>query len=138
VDAWTSIADVGTVFGGVELTLAAYERVEAAYVEAFYAFAEESGIDKLIVRSLENAEGLHEGEALSLENARGVVRRMLREEVICKLEAPKTAFALHVGFDLYMYVGSMRSCPTAERRARSLGLFVEPGWPSPLWPEDDQ
>jgi hypothetical protein len=138
VAAWTSIADVGTVFDEVELTLAEYERVEAAYVEAFSAFAEESGIDELVVRSLESGDGMEEGEVLSLENARAVVRRMLREEVICKLEAPNATFVVHVGFDLYMYVGSMRSCPSGERRVRSLRLFVEPGWPSPLWPEDDE
>jgi len=33
---------------------------------------------------------------------------MLREEILCKLEAPTHDFALHVGFDLYMYVGSAR------------------------------
>lgn len=138
VATWTSIADVGTDFDGVELTLAAYERVESAYVEAFIAFAEECGSDELVVRSLESGGDLKEGELLSLEDAGVVVRRMLREEVICKLEAPDSGFVLHVGFDLYMYVGSLRPCPSAERRARMLGLFAELGRPSPLWPEDDE
>lgn len=137
VSAWTSIADVGTVFDGVELTLDEYERVEASYVDAVTAFAEESGVEVLHVRSLESGDGLRDGEALSLASARDVVRRMLREDVICRLEAPNNGFAVHAGFDLYMYVGSTRPCPCAEQRTRSLGLFVEPGHPSPLWPEDD-
>jgi len=62
---------------------------------------------------------------------------MLREEVICKLEAPKDDFALHVGFDLYMYVGSKSPCPHAIQRAHELGLFLEDHWPSPQLPDDE-
>lgn len=137
VDAWTSIADVGAVFDGVELTLGEYERIEAAYVGAFIAFAQESRVDELQVHSLDVGDGLQAGATLSLARAAVVVRRMLREEVICKLESPTDWFALHIGFDLYMYVGSMRPCPSAAQSARRLGLVVEPDWPSPLWPEDD-
>ena len=33
-DTWTSVSDVGKSFGGAELTLAEYERVEALYIAA--------------------------------------------------------------------------------------------------------
>jgi len=126
------------VFDAAELTMEEYERVETAYIEAFVAFAQESKVQQLQVRGLEIGDGLQDGEILSLANAGAVVRRMLREEVICKLEDPSGGFALHVGFDLYMYVGSTHPCPSAERRARLLGLFVEPDFPSPLWPGADE
>jgi hypothetical protein len=73
---------------------------------------------------------------VSLVEASEIVARMLREEVICKLEAPGAEFALHVGFDLYMYVGSAQHCVVAIERARNLGLFVEEDWPSPQIGED--
>lgn len=38
---------------------------------------------------------------------------------------------LHVGFDLYMYVGSARHCPRGSERASESGFFVEDGWSSP-------
>lgn len=136
-DAWTSISDVGQVFQGHKLTLPEYERVEAAYVSAFVAFAEESNVERLQVRSLESGDDLGEGETMSVAEAGKVVRRMLREDVICKLESPVDDFALHVGFDLYMYVGSMRPCPRAAEVAAQLGLFVEDNWPSPQIVEEE-
>jgi hypothetical protein len=134
---WTSIADVGAVFEGVELNSHEYERVETAYADSFGAFAEDSGVTELEVRSLECGDGLREGQILSLLDARAVVRRMLREEARCRLEAPTNTFAVHIGFDLYMYIGSTRPSHEAQRRTRLLGLFAEPGQPSPLWQEDD-
>lgn len=132
---WTSIADVGRIFDGVELTLEDYERIENAYLDAFVGFAEDAGVEQLQVRSLERGDGIDEGDIVSPEEARHIVRRLLREEVICKLEAPDNRFALHVGFDLYMYVGSMTPCRSAQRHAEELGLFVEPNVSSPLWVE---
>ena len=130
-DTWTSVSDVGAEFDGELLTLAEYERVEAAYVEAFASFAVGSDVERLEIRGLEIGDDLKEGAIVSLDEAREIVRRMLREEVICKLEDSHGRFALHVGFDLYMYVGSERSCLDAIARSRALGLFVEGDSPSP-------
>jgi small subunit ribosomal protein S1 len=135
VEAWTSVADVGGRFEGVPLTREEYERVETAYVEGFAAFAEDSGVSRVVVRGLEVGDGLSEGEVVSIDAGRSIVRRLLREEVVCRLEAPGDAFAVHIGFDLYMYVGSAEPCDAAIRRAEALGLFVEPVMVSPLWAE---
>jgi hypothetical protein len=132
---WTSIADVGKVFNGSILTIQEYEQVERAYLDTFVSFAEESHVELLQVRSVDDGgDGLTEGSIVRLRDAVEIVRRMLREEVICKLEAPTDDFALHVGFDLYMYVGSTQPCPHATERSRELGLFVEEDWPSPQLP----
>jgi small subunit ribosomal protein S1 len=125
------------VFEGHKLTIDEYERVETAYVDAFVAFAEDSDVERLEVRSLETDDVLEEGASVSLGAAGDIVRQMLREEVICKLESPTHDFALHVGFDLYMYVGSARPCPRGTERANESGLFVEDDWPSPQLPDDE-
>jgi hypothetical protein len=130
-DTWTSISDVGKRFGDSELTLDQYREVEDAYVDAFVAFAEDSDADRLEVRALDHGCGLREGDVLPIEHASELVRRMLRENVICNLEEPDDGFAVHVGFDLYMYVGSNRPCARAVERARDSGLYVDDDFPSP-------
>jgi len=112
--------------------------VETAYTEAAVAFARDSGVEQLQVRGLERGSGVGEGEIVSLAAARVLVRRLLREDLVCKLEAPDDRFAVHVGFDLYMYVGSTAPCEAAQRQTRALGLFVEPAATSPLWVADDE
>jgi hypothetical protein len=135
-DAWTSVADVGGSFDGVQLTMEEYERVESAYAEGFAAFAEDSRASQVVVRGLEVGRDVHEGQAVCIDSAKNLVRGLLREEIVCRLEAPDKGFAVHVGFDLYMYVGSSMPCEAAIRHTEGLGLFVEPVSSSPLWPED--
>jgi len=137
VGTWTSIADVGEAFEGREFTIDEYEEVETAYAEAFLAFAEEAGVKRVQVRKLERGgEALREGATLTLREAAEVVRSMLREQVVCKLESPENHFFVHVGFDLYMYLGSAQPCPNAVARASALGLHVDLDWPSPQLPQD--
>jgi hypothetical protein len=127
-DEWISAGDIGRAFGGVVLTQAEYLRVEDAYVVAAVAFQQEAGVPGLAVAGLENYAGLPlpfaEGSVLRLTEVGEVVRRVLRDEFWCRLEAVE-AF-VHMGYDYYMYVGVPRPCPEAETLARSLGLFVEP------------
>jgi hypothetical protein len=52
-----------------------------------------------------------------------VLRSLLREEYWCRLES-ETAF-VHVGWDYYMYISVLKSCPLAESIAQNRGLFVE-------------
>ena len=130
-ETWTSISDVGKRFDDGELTLEAYFRVEDAYIDAFTAFAEESDVERVAVKALDQGAGLREGELLRVQDARDVVRRMLREDVICQLEEPDNRLSLHVGFDLYMYVGSERPCVRAVQRTQAAGLYVDNNHPSP-------
>ena len=126
-DEWTSFADIGRSFGGVESTRAEYERVEDAYVATAAAFLREAEVPQVIVRGFENARGLPvlvaDGNALSIEQVPEVLRRVLQEEYWCRLE-DADAF-VHVGWDYYMYVGVPRPCPAACRQANDLGLYVE-------------
>jgi hypothetical protein len=134
-DTWTSVADVGKTYGASKLTIEAYECVEATYVETFAAFADESGIDRLQIRAVDFSRGaLNEGVIVDVDEAKTVLRAMLREEASCKLEAPSNDFYAHVGFDLYMYIGSAQPCPSAIVRATRLGLYIDAEWPSPMLP----
>ncbi|MFW5418247.1 RNA-binding protein [Nocardiopsis sp. CNT-189] len=117
--------------------------VEAAYLRAVAAFAEEAGVGFLSVREpalgpepsdgdlgaaalrLGGTAGFHDGARIPLRSALELVRTMLRGGAWCRLEA-EGAFAVHVGWDQYVYVGSARPCPRAAARTRALGLFPEP------------
>lgn len=132
---WISIAQVGESFEGRRLTLDEYLKTEDAYVEAVAAFAESSGVEVLAVRRPGSRSGLAEGEQLSIEAVRDLIRRLLREETWCQLESATEDFAVHVGHDLYMYIGSDDPCESAVTDTRASGLFVDENFISPYIPE---
>jgi hypothetical protein len=146
---WTSVSDLGRVFGGERLEAEAYLSVEDAYVEAVMAFFDESGAPHVRLDELEydpESAGEHaahpglgepplpgvplvENQAVARDDLPAVVRLALREVLWCKLSAP-SGFFVHFGYDYYMYLGSPNPSRSAQERARALGLFIEP-MPSP-------
>ncbi|MCX5400580.1 S1 RNA-binding domain-containing protein [Streptomyces sp. NBC_00102] len=123
--------------------------VEAAQLRAIAAFAEETGVDRVAVREPEISAhlrfgrepaidgyglaglfppglgGFHDGAEVSLSVALELVRAMLRDNgAWCRLEY-RDVFAVHVGWDQYVFVGSDRLCESALARTRALGLFPE-------------
>ncbi|GAA3762715.1 small subunit ribosomal protein S1 [Spinactinospora alkalitolerans] len=123
--------------------------VESAYLQAVVAFAEDTGIDRLAIREpqitglahfgLEPAVeghglaglfppdliGFHDGAQVPLSVGLDLVRAMLRDSgAWCRLEI-EDKFAVHVGWDQYVYVGSSGPCDDASARTRALGLFPE-------------
>ncbi|MFJ3833237.1 RNA-binding protein [Streptomyces sp. NPDC090046] len=142
-------------YDGAEDTASDHGPVEAAYLAAIAAFAEASGIDRLEIREpgvtgfvhfgLEPAAeghclaglfppdltGYHDGAEVSLPVALELIRAMLRDQgAWCRLEVGDV-FAVHVGWDQYVYVVSDRPCTEAVARTRALGLFPEPITGSP-------
>ncbi|MFF3013765.1 RNA-binding protein [Streptomyces sp. NPDC057939] len=140
---------------GVEGTESDHGPVEAAYLEAIAAFAKACDVDRLEIREPGVAgavhfggeplvaghglgglfppdlTGFHDGAKVSLPVALELVRIMLRGQgAWCGLEA-ENRFAVHVGWDLYVHVGSDGPCPDAVARTRALGLFPEPVTASP-------
>ena len=134
-DEWTSVGDIGRTFDGAVFSRDEYNRTEDAYVEAAQAFLGEAGISSLEVRGLENhgraTLTVEDDDSISIADAGGLIRKMLRQEFWCRLES-EVAF-VHVGQDYYMYVGVPNFCSNAEQVAKRLGLFVEP-MPSPYRP----
>jgi predicted RNA-binding protein with RPS1 domain len=123
--------------------------VEAAYLQAVAAFAEDAAVDHLAIREpqvtsfvhfgfeppvdghgldglLPNGlAGFYDGASVSIEVGLELVRAMLRDNgAWCRLEVDG-AFTVHVGWDQYLYIGSSRPCEAALARTRSLGLFPE-------------
>ncbi|MFG3286303.1 RNA-binding protein [Streptomyces sp. NPDC048111] len=149
---------------GTEDTISDHGEIEAAYLQAVKAFAADTSIDHLSVREPEvsslahfGVEGsldgfgldrllpgggladFHDGAELPLDIGLELIRLMLRDSgAWCRLEV-EDVFAVHVGWDQYLYVGSSRPCQGALARVRELGLFPEHLDASPydFEPEED-
>jgi small subunit ribosomal protein S1 len=140
--------DARGYYTGPEDIVSDHGPVEAAYLSAVSALAEASGIDHLEVREPElpglahfgleptiegyGLDGLldpadfHDGARVTLPTALELVRAMLRDHGLwCRLEA-EGRFAVHVGRDQYLYVGSALPCESALESIDGLGLFAEP------------
>ncbi|MFB6992272.1 S1 RNA-binding domain-containing protein [Streptomyces sp. NPDC056304] len=136
-------------YAGAEPATSDHGPVEAAYLQAIAAFAEETDIDQLAIREPQiggfahcgldppvdgygladlfpaGPAGFHDGALVPIAVGLELVRAMLRDSgAWCRLEA-EGAFTVHVGWDQYLYVGSSRPCEAALARTRSLGLFPE-------------
>lgn len=147
---------------GAEDTVSDHGPVEAAYLKAAAAFAEDSGIDSLEIRDPEGAgfvnfgletpveshglaglfspdlTGYHDGARVPLNIGLGLLQAMLRDSgAWCRLEVEETFF-VHVGYDQYMYIGSTEPCERAVTLTRSLGLFPERIDVSPYDPSFDE
>jgi small subunit ribosomal protein S1 len=120
---------------GTEETTSDHGPVEAAYLQAITAFAEDADIDRLVIREpsatgfvhfgMEPATpghdlagifppdltGYHDGAEVPMAVGLELVRSMLRDNgAWCRLEV-EGAFAVHIGWDQYAYVGT--SIPSA-------------------------
>ncbi|WP_328946850.1 S1 RNA-binding domain-containing protein [Streptomyces sp. NBC_00250] len=134
---------------GAEDSISDRGPVEAAYLQAIAAFAEDTGIDRLAVREpgisgfahfgLEptveghglaghfppDLSGFHDGAEVSLSLGLELVRVMLRGNgAWCRLEVEGT-FVVEVDGDQYVYVRSDKPCERAVSHVRALGLFPE-------------
>ncbi|MEU6620830.1 hypothetical protein ABZ926_08585 [Streptomyces litmocidini] len=136
-------------YTGVEDITSDHGEVEAAYLQAVQAFAADTGVDRLTVREPEVSSfvhfgvkapldgfglgtllpgglaGFHDGAEVPLDTAVELVRPMLRDSgAWCRLEA-EGAFAVHIGWDQYLYIGSSQPCHAALAHTRELGLYPE-------------
>ncbi|MFF3128045.1 RNA-binding protein [Streptomyces sp. NPDC057908] len=136
-------------YTGSEDTVSDHGEVEASYLQAVAAFAGDTGVDHLAVCEPQipsfahfgveppvdgfgldglfpaGPTGFHDGAEVPLEIGLHLVRAMLRDNgAWCRLEA-EGAFAVHVGWDQYLYISSSRPCEEALAHTRELGLFPE-------------
>ncbi|MEU9737433.1 S1 RNA-binding domain-containing protein [Streptomyces sp. NPDC048002] len=136
-------------YAGAEDTTCDHGPVEAAYLQAVAAFAEDSGVEQLAIREPQlagfidfgleppvdtdglaglfpaNPAGFHDGALVPIEVGLELVRAMLRDNgAWCRLEV-EGEFTVHVGWDQYLYLGSSQPCEAALTRTRALGLFPE-------------
>ncbi|MGW5275672.1 S1 RNA-binding domain-containing protein [Streptomyces sp. NPDC004044] len=146
-------------YTGAEDSVSDHGPVESAYLEAVSAFAEEARIRHLTIREPDIAglinfgleapiaghglaglfppdlTGYHDGAEVPVAVGLELVRAMLRDNgAWCRLEVEGT-FAVHVGYDQYVYVSSSEPCDGAVTRTRALGLFPEGIEASPYIPD---
>jgi small subunit ribosomal protein S1 len=146
-------------YTGPEDTDSDHGEVEVAYLQAVASFAADTAIERLVVREpgvssfvrfgaepLVDGFGLgglfssgfYDGAEVSLDLALELVRIMLRDGgAWCRLEVEDT-FAVHVGWDQYLYLSSSRPCEKALARTRRLGLFPERMTASPYAFESEE
>ncbi|GAA2016483.1 hypothetical protein GCM10009839_10100 [Catenulispora yoronensis] len=124
--------------------------IEAAYLQTVAAFAASTGVTSVAIREpglvssfvhfgLEpvaeghgltglfpsDLAGFHDGAEVPVGLGLELVRAMLRDSgVFCSLEV-EDRFAVHIGWDQYMYISSAEPCHDAVARAAELGLFPE-------------
>lgn len=139
-DSWTSISDVGKCFQGATLTMDEYLSIEDSYVIAALEFMRESQARVLEPRLAQGWVGVEFSgdERFDECTLPDVIRGLLREEIGCKLVSPDGRFAIHIAYDLYMYVGSWTPCPRSERVVRDRGLYFETRDSSPYDEPDDE
>ena len=143
---------------GPEDSMSDHGRLEAAYLTAVEAFAEDTGVSELTIREPElsgivnfgleptipghgllglfpaDLSGYHDGARVPLATGVALVRAMLRDNgAWCRLEVDGRFF-VHVGYDQCMYIGSAEPCDGAVARVRALGLFPVPIDGSPYDP----
>lgn len=136
-------------YAGTEVTTSDHGPVEAAYLQAVAAFVADAGIEHLAIREPEatgfvhfgaepavpghglagifppDLTGYHDGAEVTVDVGLELVRAMLRDNgAWCRLEVEDT-FAVHVGWDQYVFVGTSTPSPSALARTRALGLFPE-------------
>lgn len=154
--------DADGAYTGTEDSMSDHGPVEAAYLDAFTAFAEDAGIDHVELREPEiggfinfglephidghglrglfpdDLSGYHDGASVSLDTARELVRAMLRDNgAWCRLEVDGR-FTAHVGYDQYLYLGTSVLPDRAVALAEASGLFAERIERSPsAWESDD-
>ncbi|GGT82672.1 RNA-binding protein [Actinomadura citrea] len=146
---------------GGEDSMSDHGPVEAAYLAAVAAFAHDAGVERLDIREPEVAglanfgleapvdgyglaglfppdlSGYHDGAQVPVTVGLELVRAMLRDNgAWCRLEV-EDRFFVHVGYDQYVYVGSVVPCERAQALARELGLFPERIGASPYEPEPE-
>lgn len=136
-------------YSGSEPAISDHGPVEAACLQAVAAFAEDTCVDRLAIREPQiggfahfgweppvdgygpaglfpaGFTGFHDGALVPIAVGLELVRAMLRDSgAWCRLET-EGVFAVHVGGDQDLYVGSSHPCEAALARTRSLGLFPE-------------
>jgi len=135
---WTSVHDIGKAFAGRELTVEEYQRVEDAYVATVEDFYLDAGRPPLRALGVESTGRLSRSDlapvpsALSNDAEIGpaeladLIRACLRELNWCRLESTDRDFAIHFGYDFYVYVTCMSESRRPLDAARDRNLFVEP------------
>lgn len=140
-DDWTSVADIGEIYNGKEITTSDYLLTEDKYFQAVKYFMDEMKLTELKIKGLERydfASGLDENsdklkevydrvkDGMTVKNPEIelVVKLILRDTLWAKLVS--WDLEVHFGYDYYMYICSKDAPNQAIDQIIESGLFVEP------------
>ncbi|MCI5815742.1 hypothetical protein [Ruminococcus sp.] len=124
-DEWTSISDIGKVFGGTMLSRDAYLKTELAYIDCCVELIKNAQVSKLSIKQAEYyKENLRFPTSIfSVQDIRQVITACLREQ--CWLKLVSKDFFIHFGYDYYMYIGTVLSSELVAEIVERHGLFCE-------------
>ena len=127
IDQWTSISDVGKLFGDQILTWDEYEKAEKRYLQLIHQVCSTLNISQLQVTFLEDPFGEcpypNNSFLDGIDQVVEISKDCLRERYWCKLQSDCLFF--HFGYDYYLYVGSHLNQQQLSSLASSVGLFIE-------------
>lgn len=119
---WTSFSDVG-----FKVSMDDYLHIEKTYLSFITSTCSYLQVDKLQVTELEN---YHDDKSfvsdrdLTIEDAISIARKVLREEIWCKLVSEDIEF--HFGYDYYLYITSNYDLSSAyEKKGFGKVLNIE-------------
>jgi hypothetical protein len=147
LDDWIDVSQLGQTVQGVMFSLEQYLAVEARYIDVALSYTYESGSPALTVKCFEPppeqieevypwlvefnllhpmplVRTLHEGYILSGSEVRLALETLLRGISSFTVECERE-FYLEVGWDYYLYIGSLVDCKRSKDIAQERGLFVE-------------
>lgn len=149
-DEWTSVSDIGKSFNGKVLTQEEYFAVENNYVDAVCDILQVVGADSLTIEYIEkqdewieeqmanskipeqdfqllpNAKSLKQGQIMSVNEFRNVVRLCLREYIYAIFSSRVYNLKIKFGYDYYMYVECHLSREQLSDITTRHSLFLDP------------
>ena len=124
---WTSIADVGKIFDGVEFTMEDYCIVENNYLQAIEKILEITHTKSLKIRKLEDYRNrcFYKNNSCLYQKADiiSVVRDCLQEKYWCELRSP--SLTIQFGYEYYVYVRCALSYHQILSEITRFNLFAE-------------
>lgn len=124
-DEWTSISDIGNIYGGKVFTEDAYYKVEQSYVDFVLGVCNLQEINHLAIADLENHNNLHwaNKQQLNAHQSGEFIKLCLREEIWGRLVSK--GFVFETGYEYYIHIGCELGFDEIEQLARQNNLFVE-------------
>jgi hypothetical protein len=125
---WCDISDVGKEFLGKKLTAVIYENIENAFLDTALLCLKDAGVSHMLVKyhpdEIFAPSKFRNGDTITIDELREVLRSILRTEYWCKLESSNGAF-VHFGYDFHMYLGTPSHGSDWKAFAIQNGLFVD-------------
>ena len=126
IDDWTSIADVGKIYSGQQLTMQKYEETEQNYIDFVKNTLQICDINELEIIQLEKYVGhlkWKNQQLINLQQISSFMKDCLREKCWAKLET--NDFFLHFGYDYYIYIGTNLNEKVLQKLCCQYDLFIE-------------